>query len=105
MVMETWVFTFVSLATGDHTRPPFPTSILRLFRLLRLSRLVRMLKSLPELMILIKGIITSMKSVGYVLGMLVGVTYFFSIVITQLSIGYDFKENFFTFTLHGMYSL
>ena len=101
MVTETWVFTIIEL----NTEVPFPTSILRLFRLLRLSRLLRMLKSLPELMILVKGMITAMKSVFYVMFMLVGITYVFAIALTQLSIGYEFREDYFEHVVLAMYTL
>jgi hypothetical protein len=61
-----------------------PTAVLRLFRLARLSRLVRMLRSLPELMIMIKGMITAAASVGYTLGLLMVITYVFAIAIRNL---------------------
>merc|ERR1719424_761800 len=61
-----------------------PTAVLRLFRLARLSRLVRMLRSLPELMIMIKGMLTATTSVGYTLGLLMLITYIFSIAIRNL---------------------
>jgi hypothetical protein len=62
-----------------------PTAVLRLFRLARLSRLVRMLRSLPELMIMIKGMVTAAASVGYTLGLLVMITYVFSIAFRNLA--------------------
>jgi len=40
---------------------------LRLIRLARLSRLLRLLRSVPELLILIKGMVAAMRSVGFVL--------------------------------------
>jgi len=61
-----------------------PTSVLRLCRLARLSRLVRMLRSLPELMIMIKGMVTSTTSVGYTMGLLMIITYVFAIAIRNL---------------------
>jgi len=61
-----------------------PTAVLRLFRLARLSRLVRMLKSLPELMIMIKGMFSAAASVGYTLGLLMLITYVFSIALRNL---------------------
>jgi len=61
-----------------------PTSILRLFRLARLSRLTRMLRSLPELMIMIKGIVSATASVGYTMGLLLLVTYVFAIAMRNL---------------------
>jgi len=61
-----------------------PTSVLRLCRLARLSRLVRMLRSLPELMIMIKGMLTASLSVGYTLGLQMVITYVFAIAMRNL---------------------
>jgi hypothetical protein len=61
-----------------------PTAVLRLFRLARLSRLVRMLRSLPELMVMIKGMVTATSSVMYTLGLLMIVTYIFAIALRNL---------------------
>eukprot|EP00747_Dinoflagellata_sp_TGD_P146579 gnl/TRDRNA2_/TRDRNA2_176707_c2_seq2.p1 gnl/TRDRNA2_/TRDRNA2_176707_c2~~gnl/TRDRNA2_/TRDRNA2_176707_c2_seq2.p1 ORF type:complete len:429 (-),score=109.29 gnl/TRDRNA2_/TRDRNA2_176707_c2_seq2:800-2086(-) len=110
MVLETWVFTIMTLAQGGDGGSPLggQTALLRLFRLLRLSRLLRMLRSLPELMVLIKGMITAMKSVLYVLGMLVAVLYVFSIAFVQLAPNNPpgrLKEDFFLNVPLGMYSL
>eukprot|EP00929_Paragymnodinium_shiwhaense_P112029 TRINITY_DN80280_c0_g1_i1.p1 TRINITY_DN80280_c0_g1~~TRINITY_DN80280_c0_g1_i1.p1 ORF type:complete len:492 (-),score=68.35 TRINITY_DN80280_c0_g1_i1:255-1730(-) len=102
MVMETWVFVLIA---GDGPSPLGNASILRLLRLLRLSRLVRMLRSLPELMILIKGMVTAMKSVVYVMALLVIVTYVFAIVCRQLSEGTEFQATFFANVGLSMYSL
>merc|ERR1711977_674665 len=91
---------------GGGDSPMGGTSILRLFRLLRLSRLTRMLRSLPELMILIKGMVTAMKSVSYVMALLVLITYVFAIAFTQLSVGTEtIGDSYFANIAHSMYSL
>lgn len=82
-----------------------PTSVLRLCRLARLSRLVRMLRSLPELMIMIKGIVTATASVSYTLGLLLVITYVFGIALTQLSADKEYGEQFFSSVPMAMYSL
>jgi hypothetical protein len=105
MVMETWVMTIILAAMGGGENPVGGTSILRLFRLLRLSRLMRMLRSLPELLILIKGMATAMKSVAYVMGLLVLITYVFAIAFTQLSVNTDFGDNYCKNVALSMYSL
>lgn len=106
MVMETWVLLIVMAAAGGGGDSPIQgASILRLFRLLRLSRLMRMLKSFPELMILLKGMATAMKSVAYVMGLLVLVTYVFAIAFTQLAVGTDFGYTFCANVSHSMYTL
>eukprot|EP00929_Paragymnodinium_shiwhaense_P120734 TRINITY_DN9276_c0_g2_i1.p1 TRINITY_DN9276_c0_g2~~TRINITY_DN9276_c0_g2_i1.p1 ORF type:complete len:323 (+),score=99.26 TRINITY_DN9276_c0_g2_i1:2-970(+) len=102
MVMETWVFVAIA---GDGESPLGDAAILRLFRLLRLSRLLRMMRSLPELMILIKGMVTAMQSVVYVMLLLLVVTYVFAIACTQLSDGTEFKETYFAHVALSMYSL
>merc|ERR1712224_493557 len=107
MVMETWVLLIISSLSGGGNASPLGgnTSILRLFRLLSLSRLMRMLRSLPELMILIKGMITAMKSVMYVMGLLVLITYVFAIAFTQLAVGTEsLGDSYFANISHSMYS-
>jgi hypothetical protein len=71
-------------ATSGGDGMDLPTAVLRLFRLARLSRLVRMLRSLPELMIMIKGMLTAAASVGYTLGLLMLITYVFAIALRNL---------------------
>jgi hypothetical protein len=90
-----------------------PTSVLRLLRLARLSRLVRMLRSLPELMIMIKGMITATGVVGYTLFLLLVVTYVFAIALTQLARGTPLSEDgaylscvalaMYSLTIHGTF--
>lgn len=106
MVMETWVLLIIMALAGGGESPIGGTSILRLFRLLRLSRLTRMLRSLPELMILIKGMVTAMKSVSYVMALLVLITYVFAIAFTQLAVGTEsIGDDFFANIAHSMYTL
>jgi len=88
-------------------------SLPRLLRLTRLSRLVRMLRALPELMIMIKGMITAAGVVGYTLGFLVVVTYVFAIALTQMARGTPLSEDgrylscvslaMYSLTIHGTF--
>jgi uncharacterized membrane protein (GlpM family) len=65
-----------------------------------------MLRSLPELMILIKGMVTAMKSVSYVMALLVLITYVFAIAFTQLAVGTEtIGDDFFANISLSMYSL
>lgn len=104
MVMETWVMTIILSMIGGES-PIGGTSILRLFRLLRLSRLMRMLRSFPELLILIKGMATAMKSVAYVMCLLVLITYVFAIAFTQSTVGTELGDMCCANVAHSMYSL
>jgi hypothetical protein len=107
MVLETWVFTALALASGGTGGSPLggQAGLLRLFRLLRLSRLLRMLRSLPELMILIKGMVTAMRSVMYVLCLLLILIYVFAIAFTQLSVDTEVGRQYFDNVALSMYSL
>jgi voltage-gated sodium channel len=108
MVVETWVMTIIEVAVGSSGSggPLSDTGMLRLLRLLRLSRLMRMLRSLPELMILVKGMVQAMASVGYVFALLSIVTYVFAIAFTILSVGTPtVNEKFFGNVALSMYSL
>lgn len=64
-------------------------SLLRLLRLLRLSRMARMarlLRSMPELLVLIKGMIAAIRSVFFTLLLLVLLLYVFSILFRQMTV-------------------
>lgn len=101
MIMETWIFVFFSgNPFGDNT------AILRLFRLLRLTRLMKMFKSMPQLMILIKGMVTAMQAVTYVFFLLLVITYVFAIMVTQLTVDSPtIHEKYFDTVPLSMYSL
>lgn len=65
-------------------------SLLRIARLMRLSRMARMarlLRAMPELLIMVKGMITAIKSVFFTLLLLVIVMYVFGMAFVQLSNG------------------
>jgi len=107
MVVETWVVPLIGLLSGNTGGSPLGNAaILRLFRLLRLSRLLRMLRSLPELMILVKGIRTAMKSVLYVMCLLVIILYVFAIAFTQMAVEHaNIRDTYFKNVALSMYSL
>jgi len=101
MVMETWVMTIVLIASGAGGGGGGlgNAAILRLLRLLRLSRMARMarlLRSMPELLILIKGMIAAMRSVFFTFVLLVLLIYVFAIALVQLTVGTPAGETYFT---------
>merc|ERR1719453_1827129 len=57
-------------------------SALRLLRLLRLARMGRLMRFVPEMLKLVKGMISAAKSVVWILIFLVMVIYVFAIVFT-----------------------
>jgi len=106
MVSETWLLLIISSLMNVEAKFPLGnTALLRLVRLLRLSRLLKMLKSMPELQVLVKAMVTAMKSVLYVMCIFLGVLYVFGILCTQLSVDTAMGQMFFGNVLHSMYSL
>jgi len=59
--------------------------LLRLLRLTRMARMVRLLRAMPELMILIKGMMVAMRSVFFTLCLLLVIIYIFGIAFLQLT--------------------
>eukprot|EP00927_Polykrikos_kofoidii_P070953 TRINITY_DN6730_c1_g2_i1.p1 TRINITY_DN6730_c1_g2~~TRINITY_DN6730_c1_g2_i1.p1 ORF type:complete len:737 (+),score=95.58 TRINITY_DN6730_c1_g2_i1:106-2316(+) len=91
MIVETWVVTGVmhfSTAPGSSSGSAFGNTsvvkIVRLARLTRMARLVRLLRAVPELIILIKGILVASRSVFFTLLLLLLIMYVFAIVFRQV---------------------
>jgi hypothetical protein len=67
-----------------------------------------MLRSFPELVIMVKGMLTAVASVMYCLGLLIMITYVFSIALTQIS-DREYEggvwETYYTSVPHAMYTL
>lgn len=83
MVIETWVLTLVSLIIGgDSANVLSKFSALRLLRLLRLTRMARLMQHFPELLTLVKGMISATRAVSFILMFLVLCMYVFAIVFT-----------------------
>merc|ERR1719199_1177200 len=78
MVLETWIFPMFGLA-GALSQ----LSVLRLLRLLRISRMARLMKKIPELVIIIKGLIASFRSVGCTAILQVLILYVWGILFTS----------------------
>mmetsp|Transcript_52606 Transcript_52606/g.125647 ORF Transcript_52606/g.125647 Transcript_52606/m.125647 type:complete len:753 (+) Transcript_52606:112-2370(+) len=109
MVSETWVMTAFTLATGNTSGGGAGnTSVLRIARLLRLTRMARMarlLRAMPELMILVKGMLTASRSVLFTLLLLFILTYVFAIALTQLLADTDVGEIHFSSVPRSMFTL
>mmetsp|Transcript_42749 Transcript_42749/g.81754 ORF Transcript_42749/g.81754 Transcript_42749/m.81754 type:complete len:679 (+) Transcript_42749:135-2171(+) len=88
MVLETWIMTMLVLSTSSNGSAGLGNaSLLRVARLLRLTRMARMarlLRAMPELLILIKGMVASLRSVFFTLGLLFVIVYIFAIAFTQI---------------------
>jgi len=88
MVLETWISVLLfCLAGGVMDLSGSAASLLRIFRLFRLTRVARvgrLLRNIPELMILVKGMLMAMRAVSATLMLLLIIIYVFAIIFTQL---------------------
>eukprot|EP00927_Polykrikos_kofoidii_P063116 TRINITY_DN57945_c0_g1_i1.p1 TRINITY_DN57945_c0_g1~~TRINITY_DN57945_c0_g1_i1.p1 ORF type:complete len:883 (-),score=181.63 TRINITY_DN57945_c0_g1_i1:52-2700(-) len=111
MVAETWGFIAIAMMTGAQSGSSAfgDASVLRLFRLMRLTRMARMAKllwAMPELMILIKGMVVASRSVMFTLSLLMLVHYVIGIMFKQLTAGHpDIQAKYFSTVPHAMSSL
>mmetsp|Transcript_140864 Transcript_140864/g.357866 ORF Transcript_140864/g.357866 Transcript_140864/m.357866 type:complete len:772 (-) Transcript_140864:154-2469(-) len=108
MVLETWVMTMMLVILGTHSGGFGDASIIRIARLLRLSRMARMarlLRAVPELMILIKGMVAAIRSVIFTIVLLVIIMYVFAIGLTQITAGSALQSSHFESVPSTMYAL
>merc|ERR1712232_1433234 len=90
MILETWVLQALLVFSGGSVS--FDASAFRLLRLLRLTRTARMakvLRAMPELLIMIKGMIAAARSVFFTLMLLIIIIYIYAIAYRQLTSGVD----------------
>lgn len=109
MVLESWVMTLIMYGAGDAGGASFrDASVLKLVRLVRLARMARMVKLLrmiPELVVLIRGMLVASRSVGFTLILLGLVIYFFAIVSRQLALETPLEDKYFRSVPDAMMSL
>eukprot|EP00928_Gymnodinium_smaydae_P026269 TRINITY_DN20688_c0_g3_i1.p1 TRINITY_DN20688_c0_g3~~TRINITY_DN20688_c0_g3_i1.p1 ORF type:complete len:726 (+),score=127.24 TRINITY_DN20688_c0_g3_i1:39-2216(+) len=89
MVLETWVMTIVFLllfgGSGTASVNLNVLKMVRMVRLTRMARMARLLRALPELVIMLKGIVVASRSVFFTLLLLVLIMYLFAICVRQLA--------------------
>lgn len=83
-ITETWILTIFSYVS-DFGKGASALRLVRLARLTRMARISRVVRAMPELMILIKGILVATRSVFFTLLLLVILIYVFAIAFTQLA--------------------
>mmetsp|Transcript_52529 Transcript_52529/g.122946 ORF Transcript_52529/g.122946 Transcript_52529/m.122946 type:complete len:591 (-) Transcript_52529:118-1890(-) len=81
MVTETWVLPLVAVALQSGTSGAGLRNLSTL-RILRLSRIVKMARSIEALRTLVKGMISAIRAVVFILLFLVLITYVFAIIFT-----------------------
>jgi len=96
MVFETWIISvLVWMTSGSLTASSSSTSVLRvvrLFRLTRAPRVARLLKSVPEMMVIVHGIVIVARTVVVIGCLLALIIYTFAIVFTQLAKGTELES-------------
>lgn len=78
MVVETWILPVIG-ASG----PLSQLSVLRLLRLARITRMAKLMRYFPELQIIVKGMVASVRSVGSTAILLVVALYVWAILFTS----------------------
>ena len=96
MMLECWVMPLIDLMTAGASSDVAETSsilrIARVMRILRTARIAKLIRYMPELVILLKGMLSACRSVFFTLLLLLLVTYVFSITITEVSRGTSLEE-------------
>jgi|EP00927_Polykrikos_kofoidii_P077160 hypothetical protein len=107
MIFETWILTIILLASGAEggLGNTGLLSLLRLLRLSRLARMARLLRSMPELLILIRGMVAAVRSVLVTMTLLIIVLYVFAILFKSLAIETDFGKQYFPTIPRAMHTL
>jgi len=102
MLLETWTVPLVAIivegAENEASavgRTPTVLRIARILRVLRTARIARVARYMPELMILIKGLMVAARSVFFTMVLLLLITYVFAIALAQLSQGTVLEGKYF----------
>mmetsp|Transcript_69840 Transcript_69840/g.114464 ORF Transcript_69840/g.114464 Transcript_69840/m.114464 type:complete len:601 (+) Transcript_69840:27-1829(+) len=101
MISETWivpVFVLIMDSNNEGSNLSRTVSVLRVaraLRVLRTARIVRVARYMPELMILLKGIMVAARSVFFTLVLLLLITYVFSIALSKMSEGTILEDRLF----------
>lgn len=82
MITETWIFTLLFGSSPGLTKAFGALRWFRLLRLTRLARIARLLRSVPQLMIMVKAIVISLKTVSYAIVLLILMVYIFGVAFT-----------------------
>lgn len=96
MVLETWVLFLVSAASKGGSVGNYPADLLRMVKLARLTRSVRVarvLRSVPELTVIVRGIMVVMRTVFLILMLLTSLLYVFGIIFVQVARDTELSES------------
>lgn len=93
MITETWIMTLLFGVSPGLTKAFGALRWFRLLRLTRLARIARLLRAVPQLMIMCKAIVISMKTVSYAIILLILMVYVFGVAFTIMLDGSDDRFN------------
>eukprot|EP00929_Paragymnodinium_shiwhaense_P110267 TRINITY_DN7712_c0_g1_i1.p1 TRINITY_DN7712_c0_g1~~TRINITY_DN7712_c0_g1_i1.p1 ORF type:complete len:853 (+),score=238.10 TRINITY_DN7712_c0_g1_i1:82-2640(+) len=114
MILETWVtpivlWQFASVLTEDESDSDGGNQnalrLIRLLRIFRTARMARLLRKMPELMIMIKGIVAASRSVFFTLCLLGIIIYVFALAFRQVTEGMSVGDKYFRTVPMAMSSL
>eukprot|EP00931_Biecheleriopsis_adriatica_P120294 TRINITY_DN95408_c0_g1_i1.p1 TRINITY_DN95408_c0_g1~~TRINITY_DN95408_c0_g1_i1.p1 ORF type:complete len:657 (+),score=118.65 TRINITY_DN95408_c0_g1_i1:91-2061(+) len=114
MTAETWLLSIVlafvedpgsQAGSFDLGGTNYALRIMRLLRLTRLIRTVRLLRMMPELLIMVKGMLAAARSVFMTFAMTLLIVYVFGIAMKQATKGTEAGELYFSSVGHSMASL
>ncbi|CAK8989614.1 Voltage-dependent T-type calcium channel subunit alpha-1G (Voltage-gated calcium channel subunit alpha Cav3.1) [Durusdinium trenchii] len=98
MIFETWAMPIYYAASGGGSGLASGTSVLRIFRIMRVlrtARMARLVRLMPELMILIKGMMVACRSVFFTLVLLLLITYVFSVAFMTFGRDSEIGDKYF----------
>eukprot|EP00931_Biecheleriopsis_adriatica_P033556 TRINITY_DN19481_c0_g1_i5.p1 TRINITY_DN19481_c0_g1~~TRINITY_DN19481_c0_g1_i5.p1 ORF type:complete len:672 (+),score=153.23 TRINITY_DN19481_c0_g1_i5:152-2017(+) len=101
-IMDTWVLEAIlhfSVAGNYEFR------LLRLLRLTRLTRTVRLLRMVPELLIMLKGMLAATRSMCFCGVLILAIVYVFGIAMKHSAAGSVGGDKYFSSVAQSMYSL
>lgn len=100
MMLESWFMPLLEVMTAGESGDVAETSsilrIARVMRILRTARIAKLVRYMPELVILLKGMLSACRSVFFTLLLLILVTYVFAITITEVSRGTSLETDLFS---------
>lgn len=109
MMLESWFMPLLEVMTAGESGDVAETSsilrIARVMRILRTARIAKLVRYMPELVILLKGMLSACRSVFFTLLLLILVTYVFAITITEVSRGTSLENDLFSGLWHTILTL
>lgn len=97
-ILDSYIIPAAMAWAGNSSSGGGESGILRLFkvlRLVRMARMARLLRACPEMMMLIKGMVSAMRSVVFTLLLLAAMCYVFAVLFRRLTDGTEVGRGYF----------